>query len=409
MTEIAPAPTEAPSLLRHQPLRNFVLGRLMSELASQMAVVAIGWQVYALTGSAFALGLVGLAQFVPSMLLIFIGGHVADRYERKRIVALCQAIEGLAIAGLAAASLAHALTVTQIYATVVVLGIAGAFERPAASALLPGVAPAGNLSRASALSTSTMHLATVAGPAIGGLVYALAPAAAYATVAVLTLAAAALNATIALKRVPLVGAPPTLSTLFSGIHFVRDNPTLLGTISLDLFAVLLGGATALMPIYAHDILHTGAWGLGILRGAPALGALAMTAVLARYPIERKVGLRMFQAVIVFGLATIVFALSRTIGLSLIALVIMGAADTVSMVIRILLVQLSTPDDMRGRVGAVNFLFIGASNELGEFESGVTAGLLGAVPAAVAGGIGTVLVALLWMWLFPKLRAADGFE
>ena len=208
---------------------------------------------------------------------------------------------------------------------------------------------------------------------------------------------------------PLAGAPPTLSTLFSGIHFVRDNPTLLGTISLDLFAVLLGGATALMPIYARDILHTGAWGLGILRGAPALGALAMTAVLARHPVERKVGLRMFQAVIVFGLATIVFSLSRNIGLSLLALAVMGAADTVSMVIRILLVQLSTPDEMRGRVGAVNFLFIGASNELGEFESGTTAALFGTVPAALLGGIGTILVALLWMRLFPKLRDADGFE
>ena len=408
MTETAPAAAEAASLLHHQPLRNFVAGRLMSELGSQMAVVAIGWQVYALTHSAFALGLVGLAQFLPSMLLIFIGGHAADRYERKRIVAFCQAIEGLAIAGLAAASVAHALGVTQIYATVVVLGITGAFERPAASALLPGVAPAGSLARASALSTSTMHLATVAGPAIGGLVYALAPAAAYGTVAGLTLTAAVLNATIALTYVPIAREPPTLSALFSGIHFVRDNPTLLGTISLDLFAVLLGGATALLPIYARDILHTGAWGLGILRGAPALGALAMTAVLARHPIERRVGLRMFQAVILFGLATIVFALSRNIGLSLLALAVMGAADTVSMVIRILLVQLSTPDAMRGRVGAVNFLFIGASNELGEFESGITAGLLGAVPAAVLGGIGTVFVALLWMRLFPKLREADGF-
>ena len=409
MTDTTPAPAEAASLLRHQPLRNFVLARLTSELGSQMAVVAIGWQVYALTHSAFALGLVGLAQFLPSMLLIFIGGHAADRYERKRIVATCQVIEGLAIAGLAAASVAQVLGVTQIYVTVVVLGVTGAFERPAASALLPGVAPAGALQRASALSTSTMHLATIAGPAVGGLVYALAPAAAYGTVAVLTLAAAALNATIALAYVPIEREPPTLASLFSGIHFVRDNPTLLGTISLDLFAVLLGGATALMPIYAHDILHTGAWGLGILRGAPALGALAMTGVLARYPIERKVGLRMFQAVILFGGATIVFALSRSMALSLVALAIMGAADTVSMVIRILLVQLSTPDEMRGRVGAVNFLFIGASNQLGEFESGITAGLVGAVPAAVLGGIGTVLVAVLWMRLFPKLRDADGYE
>lgn len=411
MSEIAatPAPGEAARLLAHQPFRNFFAGRLASELAAQMAVVAIGWQVFALTRSAFALGLVGLAQFVPSTLFVFVGGHAADRFERKRIVAICQTIEGMAMAGLAGADLAHALGVGQIYATVAVLGVTSAFLRPASSALMPNAAPPGQLARASALSTSAMHLAMVAGPAVGGLVYALAPAAAYATVAALMLAAALLNATIALTRVARVAQPASLDTLFSGIGFVRRNPTLLGTISLDLFAVLLGGATALMPIYARDILHTGAWGLGVLRAAPALGALAMTAALARHPVERRVGLRMFQAVVVFGLATIVFALSRTMWLSLLALAVMGAADTVSMVIRILLVQLGTPDAMRGRVGAVNFLFIGASNELGEFESGVTAALLGAVPAAVLGGIGTVLVALLWMRLFPALRDADRVE
>ena len=227
--------------------------------------------------------------------------------------------------------------------------------------------------------------------------------------AVFWLLAGMLNGAIRLDRPVTAKEPPTLAALFAGVGFVRRNPAILGTISLDLFAVLLGGATALMPIYARDILHTGPWGLGVLRAAPAVGALLMTAVLARHAINRRVGMRMFQAVIIFGLATVVFALSHLIWLSLLALVIMGAADMVSVVIRVSLVQLGTPDEMRGRVGAVNYLFVNASNQLGQFESGITAALFGAMPAAVLGGLGTIAVALLWMKLFPTLRNVERLE
>ena len=237
----------------------------------------------------------------------------------------------------------------------------------------------------------------------------MAPGAPYAMVATFWLLAGLLNGAIKLDRPAKAEEAPTFAALFAGVEFVRRNPAILGTISLDLFAVLLGGATALLPIYARDILHTGPWGLGVLRGAPAVGALLMTAVLARYQINRRAGMRMFQAVIIFGLATVVFAVSRSIWLSVLALAVMGAADTVSMVIRISLVQLATPDAMRGRVGAVNFLFVNASYQLGEFESGVTAALFGAMPAVVLGGAGTIAVALLWMKLFPTLRDVDRLE
>ncbi|HLB96830.1 MAG TPA: MFS transporter, partial [Acetobacteraceae bacterium] len=259
------------------------------------------------------------------------------------------------------------------------------------------------------ISTGAFQMAMVSGPALGGLAYALAPGVPYAVMAVFWLLAGVLNGAIRLDRPVAAKEPPSFAALFAGVGFVRGNPAILGTISLDLFAVLLGGATALLPIYARDILHTGPWGLGVLRGAPAVGALLMTAVLARHAIDRRAGMRMFQAVIVFGLATVVFAVSHLIWLSVLALAILGAADTVSMVIRISLVQLATPDEMRGRVGAVNYLFVNASYQLGEFESGLTAALFGAMPAAALGGVGTVVVALLWMKLFPMLRNVDRLE
>ena len=279
----------------------------------------------------------------------------------------------------------------------------------AAAALLPGVAPEGALQRATALATAAFQVAMIAGPALGGLAYALAPSAPYVTMAAFWLLAGALNGAIKLERALTAEEPPTFAALFDGIGFVRRNPSILGTISLDLFAVLLGGATALLPIYARDILHTGPWGLGLLRAAPAVGALLMASWLARHTLNRRVGMRMFQAVIVFGAATAVFAVSYWLWLSVLALAVLGAADTVSMVIRIALVQLQTPDAMRGRVGAVNFLFVNASYQLGEFESGITAALLGAMPAALLGGLGTIAVALLWMRLFPALRDVERLE
>jgi MFS family permease len=396
-------------LISHRPFRNYFCARTCSEFSYQIGAVAMGWQVYALTGSAFDLGIVGLVQFIPTALLVFIAGHAADRYDRRRVVQICQIAATLTAAFLAYGSFAGWLNVAEIFTAVVVLGATTAFESPAVAALLPGVAPKGMLQNATAFSTGAFQVAMISGPVLGGLGYGIAPGVPYAIMTAFWLLAAALNGAIRLDRPVAAGEQPTFAELFAGIGFVRRNQAILGSISLDLFAVLLGGATALLPIYARDILHTGPWGLGLLRGAPAVGALLMTAVLTRSAIKRRVGLRMFQAVIVFGLATIVFGISHSLWLSIAALVLMGAADTVSMVIRIALVQLSTPDNMRGRVGAVNFLFVNASYQLGEFESGVTAALLGAVPAVILGGLGTVAVALLWMRLFPSLRDVERLE
>ncbi|ABD07924.1 conserved hypothetical protein [Rhodopseudomonas palustris HaA2] len=397
------------SLLRHRAFAIYLGARTSSRFASQIAAVAVGWQVYDMTSSAFALGMIGLVQFIPTALLVFVAGHAVDRFDRKRVVQLCQIVEGLTAVFLAVGTYGGWLTVPQIFVAMTLVGIATSFESPAVAALLPSVVPDGTLQRATATSTGFAQLAMITGPALGGFAYAFAPGLPYVMMAGFWIAGSVLMPLVVVAR-PVPTEPSTeIDDLYSGLRFVRSNPAILGTISLDLFAVLLGGATALLPIYARDILHTGPWGLGLLRAAPAIGALAMTIFLARHAITSRVGLRMFQAVIVFGVATIVFALSWWLWLSVAALVIMGAADTVSVVIRFSLVQLSTPDNMRGRVGAVNFLFINASNQLGQFESGVTAALFGAMPAAVLGGVGTVLVALLWMKLFPTLRKVERLE
>lgn len=322
---------------------------------------------------------------------------------------LCQLIEALTALFLAWGSYEGWLTVPQIFAAVALFGVAAAFESPSTAALLPAVAPTGMLQKATALSTGVFQLAAITGPAVGGLSYGVSAALPYAIMAGFWATAAILNGQIKIERSVSARESPTPGALFAGLHFVRNNPAILGTISLDLFAVLLGGASALLPIYARDILQTGPWGLGMLRGAQAVGALLMTGFLSRHAIIDRVGMRMFQAVIVFGVATVIFGLSHTLWLSVLALAVMGAADTISVVIRVSLVQLKTPDEMRGRVGAVNFLFINASNQLGEFESGMMAALLGAVPAVVFGGIGTIAVALLWMKLFPALRDLTRLE
>jgi MFS family permease len=396
-------------LLAHRSFLFYLGARSFSEYSYQIATVAVGWQIYELTGSAFNLGMVGLVQFIPSALLVFAAGHAADRYDRKRVAQICQIIDGLMSAVLAWGTFAGWLTVPEIFVALAMFGVTAAFETPASSAMLTAVAPEGLLQKATALSSGVFQLAAISGPALGGGAYAIAPGAPYAVMAMFSLLAGTLNGMIRLQGPLMAKDPPTFAALFAGVRFVRRNPAILSTISLDLFAVLLGGATALLPIYAHDILQTGPWGLGVLRAAPAVGALLMTTVLARHAISRRVGMRMFQAVIVFGVATVVFALSHAIWLSIAALAIMGAADMVSVVIRFSLVQLATPDEMRGRVGAVNYLFINASNQLGQFESGITAALLGAMPAAVLGGVGTVAVALLWIKLFPALRNVERLE
>jgi len=402
-------PVGATELLTQRPFLFFLLSRSLSRFSSQIAAVAIGWQVYDLTGSAFILGMVGLVQFLPTALLVFVAGQAADRYERKRVLQVCQFAEALTALLLAWGAATGSLTVVQIFIATAVLGTAGAFESPATAALLPLIAPTGSLQRATALSSGSAQIATITGPALGGLAYAVSPGLAYGIMLSFWLLGMAFAGAIQLAQPAAAKGSAAPNDLFAGVRFIRSNPAILGTISLDLFAVLFGGVTALLPIYARDILQAGPLGLGILRAAPAVGALLMTAVLARHAISRRVGLRMFQAVIVFGAATVVFAVSHWMWLSVLALAVLGAADTVSVVIRFSLVQLATPNDMRGRVGAVNFLFINASNQLGQFESGVTAALFGTIPSAALGGLATIAIALLWMKLFPTLRDVERLE
>ena len=399
----------AGALLRQPSLIFFLLSRSLSRFSTQIGAVAIGWQIYDLSGSAFALGMVGLVQFLPTALLVFVAGHAADRFERKRVVQVCQIAEAITALFLCWGSYAGWLNEMHIFVAAFVLGMAGAFESPATAALLPLIAPQGTLQRATALSSGAVQLATITGPALGGLAYAVAPGLPYGVMVLFWLLAVLFTGAIhVIAQAPASGSA-SAGDVFAGVKFIRGNPAILGTISLDLFAVLFGGVVALLPIYARDILQAGPFGLGVLRASPAVGALLMTTLLARHTINRGVGMRMFQAVIVFGAATVMFSLSHWMWLSMLALAILGAADTVSVVIRFSLVQLRTPDEMRGRVGAVNFLFINASNQLGQFESGVTAALFGTVPAAALGGVATIAIALIWMKLFPSLREVERLE
>jgi MFS family permease len=393
-------------MLRHRPLALFLCGRISSSVAFQMLGVAVGWQMYALTGSAWYLGLVGLAQFLPMLLLTLVVGHVADRYDRRNVARICQAIECLAAGTLAVGSFSGWQSKESILAIVFVVGAARAFEYPTMHALVPGLVPVDFLPRAVAWSASANQTASIVGPALGGLLYALGPTTVYITAGILFLAASTFIALIRIERTPPKREPVSMSSLFAGIVYIRNHPTILGAISLDLFAVLLGGATALLPIYARDILATGPWGLGLLRSAPAIGALATSLFLARNPLRRRVGRIMFAAVAVFGFATCLFAISTSFLLSLGSLIVLGAADVISVVIRSALVQIETPDEMRGRVSAVNSMFIGTSNQFGEFESGATAALFGTVPAVLIGGVGTLLVVVIWMRLFPQLVHTD---
>ena len=395
--------------MRHQPFLLFWWGRVATTIAFQMQAVAIGWQVYDFTGSALDLGLVGLTQFIPGFALSLVVGQIADRYDRRVILRLCQGVEALATAALALGSFFGVLHTGALFAAVFVIGAARACELPTIHALMPQLVPSALIPRAAAASASSNQTAIILGPALGGLAYALGPGVVYGLACAGFLAASVL---IALIRTDLPASRReklSLASLFGGIAFVRGHRAVMGAISLDLFAVLLGGATALLPIYARDILRTGPWGLGLLRSAPALGALTASLWLARRPLRRGVGRTLFAAVTAFGLATIVFALSTSFPLSLAALAVLGASDSVSVVIRFSLVQIETPDALRGRVSAVNSMFIGASNSLGEFESGVTAAWFGTVPAVLLGGIGTVLVALAWMRLFPQLRRIHSLD
>jgi MFS family permease len=401
-----PASASQPSLFTFRAFMRFWFGRLASTMGNQMLMVAVGWQMYDLTSSAWDLGLVGLLQFAPALALTLVTGHVADRYDRARVLALCytaQAVIGLV---LAAAAHQHWASRELLLGLSVVLGTTKAFQMPTQQALAPLLVPAEVLPRALAFSSAGMQAAIIGGPALGGFVYVAGADVVYALCALLFGAACLLMLRVRHHHAPPPKAPVSLDTLLAGVRFIRQRPVVLGAISLDLFAVLLGGATALLPMFAKDILHVGPWGLGLLRGAPAAGALLMSLAMTRWPLQRRVGKLLFAAVSVYGVATLGFALSTLFWLSFAALFVSGAADMVSVVIRQSLVQLDTPNEMRGRVSAVNSIFIGASNQLGEFESGATAALLGPVGSVLLGGFGTLLVALAWMKLFPELARRD---
>jgi MFS family permease len=391
--------------LEHRQFVRFWLARLAGVSANQMLMVAVAWHMYDITSSAWDLGLVGLFQFVPALVLMLPAGHVADRFHRAKIFAVCMGLQALVAVVLIIATQFDFASRELILGISILLGVARAFQMPAQQALTPQLVPQDMLQSAVALSSSGMQVAIIGGPAVGGLLYTTGATTVYASCAVLLLVSGVLALMVRYQHQEAHLAA-TWKTVLAGFAFVWHRKVLLGAISLDLFAVLLGGATALLPIYARDILHTGPIGLGVLRSAPAVGALIMSLAIMRWPLTRRVGHRLLAAVGVFGAATIVFGLSSHFGLSLLALVISGAADSISVVTRSTLVQLDTPNEMRGRVSAVNSMFIGASNQLGEFESGATAALFGAVGSVVLGGVGTVFIAAAWFRLFPALAKRD---
>ena len=393
-------------LRRHRPFAFYWLARVASTVALQMQAVAVAWQMYELTSNPLDLGLVGLFQFIPAALLVLVAGHVADRYDRRLVVRGCQFVAGVAAATLAAGTAWGWLTREAILGIVLVIGAARTFETTTMQTLVPAVVPLPLLARATAASSSATQLAVIAGPALGGLLYAVSPILVYALCCGLYISAGLLIGLIQIERSPPRREPLSTAVLFAGFAYIRRNPIVLGAISLDLFAVLLGGATALLPVFARDVLGAGPLALGLLRASPGAGALIAAGVMTRWPPRRQVGRIMFGAVAVFGLAIIVFAFSRSFVLSMAALCLLGAADMVSVVIRMTLVQLETPDEMRGRVSAVNALFVTASNQLGEFRAGLMAAWLGAIPAVLIGGIAALLVVLVGRKAFSELYRVD---
>ena len=393
-------------LFEYRSFQYFFLGRIATTMASQMMMVVLAWQMYDLTNSAYDLGLVGLAQFLPSLALTLIVGQVADRFDRRRVLAWCLTGQLLITIGLVTGTLGAWLNREAILIASIALGSARAFQHPTQQALAPQLVPAAVLPRALAVNASGTQAAIIVGPALGGFIYVAGADVVYIVCGALFLAAMGLVSIIRIDHVPRTREPVSLQNLFAGIWFIWHRKEVLGAISLDLLAVLLGGAVALLPIFAKDILHVGPWGLGLLRSAPAVGALLMSLYLAQQPIQRRVGKVMLGSVAMYGIATLVFALSTSFLLSLLALAVTGMFDMVSVVVRQSLVQLETPNEMRGRVSAVNSIFIGASNQLGEFESGMTAGWFGAVPSVLIGGVGTLLVVGTWMKLFPELAKRD---
>ena len=404
----------------HPNFVSYTLARFFIVLALEMQSVAVGWQVYEITKRPLDLGYVGLAQFLPGFVLFLFAGHAADLFDRRKLLMWCYAGYAVSSALLLAISRHTPVSVHWIYVVLALVGSVRAFSFPVSRAILPQLVPEEHFPNAVAWNASTFHVATIAGPALGGIVYAFfrGPEAVYAVsvaVAVLSLGMTfrihpreTANATAADGglRGANTKAPFSARNVLAGFRFIFEKRLILGSISLDMFAVLLGGAVALLPVYARTILHTGPWGLGLLRSAPGVGAAVMAIVVAHWPIRQRAGITMLTAVAGFGVCTIIFGISHSLIVSLVALMLLGASDMVSVIIRATLVQIATPDQMRGRVNAVDMLFIGVSNELGEFESGLTAQWFGTVPAVVLGGVGTLVIIAAWAWLFPELRKAD---
>jgi MFS family permease len=380
-----------------------LISRFLWQFAHQSNNIAVGWLVYDVTKSPWALGFVGLAAFAPKLLLTFVAGFVADRFDRRLVMAACTAMQALASLGLLVVALQPVTPIWAIYALFILNGMARGFSGPAAQVMVANIVSREQFSRAIGLATSTQQVATIVGPAAGGLLSAVGAWAPFAGSTLFFAAATCMLLVIRLRYQAKGKDPVRLADAFAGLHFVWHRPVILGAISLDLFSVLLGGATALLPVIASDVLNVGPFGLGILRSMPAVGALTFGLVLARNTIKRGAGHKLFITVAIFGLATVGLGLSTNMYLSMVFLWLIGASDVVSVVIRQTLVQSDTPDHMRGRVAAVNALFVGAANELGEFESGVTAGMFGLVPAILIGGFGTVAVCIIWSLVFPDLR------
>lgn len=406
MSERATASTQ---LMQHRPFVLFWLARVSTTIGYQMMALVIGWQLYQLTSSAFDLGLVGLIQFVPAVVLTLLIGHAADRYDRRLIIRIAQAVYALSAALITTALAVHAVTPALLFGVVFLIGCARAFEVPTGSALVPALVPAPLVTRAVGGWTSANQVAIISGPALGGLLYAVSPVAVAGLCVLFFCVSITLVSFIVAKGPPAAREPPTFASILAGFKFIGMKRRLLGVITLDLFVVLFGGVTALLPIFARDILAAGPIGLGLLRSAPAAGALITAVLLSRFPVERHIGPKMFAVVAIYGVTTIIFGLSTWLPLSMMALALLGAANSLSIVIRFSLVQIETPDDKRGRVSAVNYLFVGSSNTLGDFESGAVAAWLGAVPSVLIGGFGSLLIAAIWMLMFPDLRRIDRFE
>jgi MFS family permease len=391
-----------PSFVYFQTARFFIV------LATEMQSVAVGWQVYEITKRPLDLGLVGLAQFLPGILLFLVSGHVADRYDRRKLIVICYLGFALCCGLLLVTSMRNVRSVYYIFAVLVLLGFVRSFTGPVSRALVPQLLPEEHFTNAVAWASTIFQGAAILGPALGGLIYAFfrGPSAVYILAAIMAIAAVVCTLKIKTESKPRSREPINLATVSAGLRYIWREKVVLGSISLDLFAVFLGGAVALLPVYAREILLTGPWGLGLLRAAPGVGAAAMAIFLAHRPFRRKVGLIMLWCVAGFGFFTILFGISRSLVLSLIALFFVGATDMVSVIVRAVLIQVATPDEMRGRVNAVDMVFIGASNEFGEFESGLTAQWFGTLPAVVLGGIGTIIVTAIWAWRFPELRKVE---